>query len=69
MLMTELLLLEYQSPEGTKEKMHIPLALLRSNPDEVLRRLKAAGVQMAPGAEDLIIQYLSDEAARVRERL
>jgi hypothetical protein len=33
----------------------------------VLRRLKAVGIQMAPGAQDLVIEYLRQETARVRQ--
>jgi hypothetical protein len=62
--MIEFLLLEYLSPQGVREKMRIPLALLSTDPPEVIRRLKAVGIQMAPGAEDLVIRYLSEEAAR-----
>ena len=65
--MIESLLLEYLSLQGTKEKLRIPLALLSTDPPEVIRRLKAAGIQMAEGAEDLVIKYLRQEAARVRE--
>jgi hypothetical protein len=65
--MTESLLLEYLSPQGTKEKLRIPLALLSTDPPEVIRRLKAVGIQMAPGAQDLVIEYLRQETARVRQ--
>jgi hypothetical protein len=60
--MTELLL-EYLTPKGTKEKMRIPIRLLASDPDEVLRRLKAAGIEMRPGYEHLVIEYLISESA------
>jgi hypothetical protein len=65
--MLELLLLEYLTPQGTKEKLRIPLALLSTDPPEVIRRLKAVGIQIAPGGQDLVIQYLFQEAARVRQ--
>jgi hypothetical protein len=65
--MIEFLLLEYLSPQGVREKMRIPLALLASDPPEVLRRLKAVGIQMAPGAQDLVIEYLRQETARGRQ--
>jgi hypothetical protein len=65
--MTELLLLEYLSPQGVREKLRIPLALLSTDPSEVIRRLKAVGIQMAAGAEDHVIRYLFAEAARIRE--
>jgi hypothetical protein len=60
--MTELLL-EYLTPKGTNERLRIPIHLLASDPDEVLRRLKAAGVEMRPGCEHLVIEYLISQSA------
>jgi hypothetical protein len=60
--MTELLL-ELLTPEGTKQTLRIPVHLLASDPDEVLRRLRAAGVQMRPGYEHLVLEYLIGQSA------
>jgi hypothetical protein len=59
--MTELLL-EFLTPKGTKQKLRIPV-LLASDPDEVLRRLRAAGVEMRPGYEHLVLEYLIGQSA------
>jgi hypothetical protein len=53
-----LLLLEFLTPKGTKQKLRIPVHLPASDPDEILRRLKAADVQMKPGYEHLVLEYL-----------
>jgi hypothetical protein len=60
--MTELLL-KCLTPKNTKKILRIPVHLLACDPDEVLRRLRAAGVQMRPGYEHLVLEYLICQAA------
>jgi hypothetical protein len=59
------MLIEYQPPEGTKKTMLLPVGLLASDPDEVLRRLKAAGVKWRAGYENHVLQYLIQQSARL----
>jgi hypothetical protein len=63
--MTQEMLLELQTADGSWKTISIPLRLLAKNPAKVLRRLKAAGVVIAPGADQLVIQYLIDQTSRL----
>jgi hypothetical protein len=47
--------------------MRVPLHLLATDGAEVIRRLKAAGVEIAPGADDLVLLYITDQISRLRE--
>lgn len=58
------MVLELQTGDGTFKNVLIPLRLLATDQAEVLRRLKAAGVRIAPSADDLVIQYLIDQSGR-----
>jgi hypothetical protein len=58
---TEDILLEFLTQDGNRKQMRIPLELLATDGNEVIRRLKAAGVIIAPGADDLVLMYIADQ--------
>jgi hypothetical protein len=57
--------LEFVTQDGTHKRMWIPVKLLATDGAEVIRRLKAAGLEIAPGADDLVLMYLVDRSARL----
>ena len=62
---TEHVLLEFLTETGARKQTKIPLRLLATDGPEVIRRLKAAGVTVAPGADDLVLAYLTDQITRL----
>jgi hypothetical protein len=62
---TEHILMEFLTKDGRRKRMRIPLRLLAIDGAEVIRRLKAAGVTVAPGADDLVLGYLCDQIGRL----
>jgi hypothetical protein len=60
-------LLKFLTPDGRRKRIRIPLRLLATDGAEVIRRVKAAGVQIAPGADDLVLMHLSDQISRLSE--
>jgi hypothetical protein len=57
------LLIEYLTPKGTTQRLRIPIYLLASDPAEVLRTLRNAGVEIQSGCEQLVIEYLIGQSA------
>ena len=58
------IILEFLNQDGDRQKIPIPLQLLATNGPEVIRRLKAAGVTVAPGADDLVLAYITNQIKR-----
>ena len=63
--MSDDILLEMAASDGKRKLIRIPLRLLGTDGPEVIRRLKAAGVSIAPGADDLVLMYLTDQVSRL----
>jgi hypothetical protein len=64
MAKTQEILLEFLTKTGARKRIKIPLRLLATDGPEVIRRLKAAGVTVAPGADDLVLEYITDQISR-----
>ena len=64
MAQTQEILMEFLTKAGKRKRIRIPLRLLATDGPEVIRRLKAAGVLIAPGADELVLAYLTDQISR-----
>jgi hypothetical protein len=62
---TQEILLEFLTPGGNRKRMRIPMRLLATDGAEVIRRLKAAGVLIAPGADEFVLAYITDQISRL----
>ena len=62
---TQEILLEFLTKAGNRKRMRIPVRLLATDGAEVIRRLKTAGVSIAPGADDLVLAYITDQLSRL----
>jgi Domain of unknown function (DUF927) len=62
----ENIILEFKTRDGSRKKLAISLRLLAADGDEVLRRLQAEGLEIAPGAEALVLQYLIQQSASLK---
>jgi hypothetical protein len=57
--------MEFLTQDGSRQQMLIPVLLLATDGPEVILRLKAAGVLIAPGADELVLQYITDQISRI----
>jgi hypothetical protein len=64
MAKSQAVLMEFLTQLGTRKQIRIPLRLLATDGAEVIRRLKAAGLCIAPGADDLVLTYITDQISR-----
>jgi hypothetical protein len=62
---TEEILMEFLTKDGSRKRMLIPIRLLATDGPEVIRRLKAAGVLIAPGADEFVLAYITDQISRL----